>query len=173
MPPPSEGALVIERAIQIRASPGRVLSAFFQPRDLAAWWGVSNAVTVARPLAPYAVQWPPTHYTDEVLGQLGGTLHGTVMDIRDGASFFLADLYYTPPEGAPIGPMALEVEAHPLADGRTTEMRIRQSADGNGARWQRYFGVMAEGWDRALDALREHLEWAGVRPHRGSIWERR
>ena len=82
MPPPSEGALVIERAIQIRASPGRVLSAFFQPRDLAAWWGVSNAVTVARPLAPYAVQWPPTHYTDEVLGQLGGTLHGTVMDIR-------------------------------------------------------------------------------------------
>ena len=69
MPPPSEGALVIERAIQIRASPGRVLSAFFQPRDLAAWWGVSNAVTVARPLAPYAVQWPPTHYTDEVLGQ--------------------------------------------------------------------------------------------------------
>ena len=95
------------------------------------------------------------------------------MDIREGASFFLADLYYTPPEGAPIGPMALEVKAHPIEDGRTTEMSIRQSADDNGVRWQRYFGVMAEGWDRALDALREHLEWAGVRPHRGRIWERR
>jgi uncharacterized protein YndB with AHSA1/START domain len=164
--------LVLERAIRIRSTPARVLSAFFQPRDLAVWWDVSNAVTMPRPLAPYAVQWPPTHFTDDVLGRLGGTLHGTMIDYREGASFFLADLYYTPPEGGPIGPMALEIETRPVEDGRTTELVVRQSAEDAGPRWQRYFAVMGEGWERALDALREHLEWSGVRPHRGSAWGR-
>jgi hypothetical protein len=31
---------------------------------------------------------------------------------------------------------------------------------------------MAAGWERALDALREHLEWSGVRPHREGTWSR-
>ena len=167
-----EGGLVLERAIRIRSTPERVLTAFFQPRDLAAWWNVSNAVTVPRPLSPYVVQWPPTHFTDEVLGRLGGTLHGTMMDYRAGSSFFLADLYYTPPEGAPIGPMALEIRTRPIEDGRTTELVIRQSANDEGMRWQRYFAVMGGGWERALDALREHLEWSGVRPHRDRAWDR-
>ena len=167
-----DDGLILERAIRIRSTPNRVLTAFFQPRDLAAWWEVSNAVTVPRPLAPYVVQWPPTHFSDEVLGRLGGTLHGTMMDYCEGTSFFLADLYYTPPEGAPIGPMALEIQARAIEDGRSTELSIRQSAENAGARWQRYFTVMEEGWDRALEALREHLEWSCVRPHREGTWAR-
>jgi hypothetical protein len=171
MAAPADG-LVLERAIRIRSSPERVLTAFFQVRDLSVWWDVSNAVTVPRPLAPYVVQWPPTPFADDVLGRLGGTLHGTLMDYREGSSFFLADLYYTPPEGAPIGPMALEIRARPIEDGRSTELLVRQSGDDEGARWQRYFAVMAAGWERALDALREHLEWSGVRPHREGTWSR-
>jgi uncharacterized protein YndB with AHSA1/START domain len=166
-PPPDEDGLLIQRAMRIRATPARVLAAFFDPKDLAAWWDVSNAVTVARPLGPYAVQWPPTSFADEVLGKLGGTLHGTVMDFREGTSFFLAEVYYTPPEGAPIGPMAIEVQVRPLEEGRSTELAIRMSAEDEGARWQRYFAVMGDGWDRALEGLREHLEWSGLRPPRG------
>lgn len=159
--------LLLQRAMRIRSTPGRVLAAFFDPNDLAIWWETSHAVTVARPLAPYAVQWPPTSFTDEVLGKLGGTLHGTVMDVREGASFFLAEVYYTPPEGAPIGPMAIEVQVRALDEGRSTELAIRQSGDDEGPRWQRYFAIMGDGWDRALEMLKEHLEWAGVRPPRG------
>jgi uncharacterized protein YndB with AHSA1/START domain len=170
MPGPSDDALLIERTIRIRSLPDRVVAAFFDPRDLAAWWDVSNAVTVARPLAPYAIQWSPTPFADAVLGRLGGTLHGMVMDVQAGASFFLADVYYTPPEGAPIGPMALEVLARPIDEGRSTELTIRQSAEDEGERWQRYFTVMADGWDRALDALREYLEWSGVKAARSSPW---
>jgi hypothetical protein len=162
--------LLIERTIRIRSSPRRVVAAFFDPRDLLAWWDVRHAVTAPRPLAPYAVQWPPTEFTDELLGHLGGTLHGLVMDVQQEASFFLADLYYTPPAGAPIGPMALDVRAHAVEDGRTTELTLRQSADEEGERAQRCFTVMARSWDRALDALKEHLEWSGVRPARGSPW---
>src|SRR5689334_4433106 len=100
--------LEIHRVLRIRSAPARVLAAFFEPGDLAKWWDVSNAVVTARPLAPYAVQWPATSFRDEVLGRLGGTLHGMLMDYRHGSGFFLADAYYTPPETGPIGPMALE-----------------------------------------------------------------
>jgi uncharacterized protein YndB with AHSA1/START domain len=167
MPAPQDQGLVLQRAMRIRSTPARVLAAFFDPHDLTVWWEVSHAVTVARPLGPYAVQWPPTTFTDEVLGRLGGTLHGTVMDVREASGFFLADVYYTPPEGAPIGPLALEVQTRPMEDGRSTELVIRQSGADEGPRWQRYFAIMGEGWDRALDALKEHLEWSGVRPPRG------
>lgn len=157
--------------MRIRATPSRVLSAFFEPRDLEAWWEVYRSVTVARPLGPYAVQWPATDFEDDVLGRLGGTLYGTVMDFRPSSSFFVADLHYQPPQGAPLGPMALEVQTRGIEDGRSTELVVRQSTDEDGERWQRYFLVMGNGWDRALDALREHLEWSGVRPVQPRVWE--
>ena len=167
---PDKG-LVIHRVLRIRSTPGRVLGAFFEPRDLAAWWDVSQAVVAARPLAPYAIQWPATSFTDDELGRLGGTLHGTLIDYRAESSFFVADAYYTPPDTAPIGPMALDVQVRPVDDGRSTELVIRQSADDEDPRWRRYFAVMEGGWDRALEALREHLEWSGVRPHRHHTWD--
>ena len=167
-----DDGLVIRRVIRIRSAPGRVLSAFFEPRDLADWWDVLHAVTVPRPLGPYAVQWAPTSFRDEVLGRLGGTLHGSVMDFRYGEGCFLADVFYTPPDSAPIGPMAIEIEVRPLDDGRSTELAVRQSGEAEGPRARAYFAIMGEGWDRALDALREHLEWSGVKPRHGSSWER-
>jgi hypothetical protein len=77
-----EPGLVLQRAIRLRATPKRVLAAFFDPADLAVWWEVSRAVTLPCLLGPYAVQWPATEFEDEVLGKLGGTLHGVVMDYR-------------------------------------------------------------------------------------------
>lgn len=169
--PTPEPGLTLQRAMRIRATPVRVLAAFFEPRDLEAWWEVSRSVTLARPLGPYAVQWPPTDFEDEVLGKLGGTLHGTVMDVRAGTAFFVADLYYQPPLGPPLGPMALEVQTRSIEGGRSTELVVRQSTDDDGDRWRRYFMVMGHGWDRALEALREHLEWSGVRPIRAGTRE--
>jgi hypothetical protein len=165
--------LVIHRVVRIRSTPARVLNAFFDPGDLAVWWEASQAVVAARPLAPYAVQWPATPFRDEVLGRLGGTLHGMLMDYRYGSGFFLAEVYYTPPETAPIGPMALDLQVRPIEDGRTTELTLHQSAEDEEARWRHYFGIMGEAWDRALEALQVHLEWSGVRPHRSHTWEAR
>ena len=75
--------------------------------------GRSRAVTVPCPLGPTPIEWPSTEFKDEVLGRLGGTLHGMVMDYRPGASFFLAEVYWHPPDGDPIGPMALEGHVPP------------------------------------------------------------
>ncbi|HTM32411.1 MAG TPA: hypothetical protein VL263_13965 [Vicinamibacterales bacterium] len=168
-----EPGLIVRRVVRIRATPARVLSAFFEPDELARWWDVSHAVVTPRPLTPYAVQWPATSFRDEVLGRLGGTLHGMLLDYQHGAGFFIADAYYTPPETGPIGPMAIEIQVRPLEEGRSTELTVRQSAEEEEARWRHYFAIVGDGWDRALEGLREHLEWSGTRPHRSHTWEER
>ena len=111
------------------------MAAFFDTKDLAGWWQVVRAVTVARPLGMYAIEWESTPFKDEVLGRLGGTFHGTIIDYRPNAAFFIAEAYWQPPEGEPIGPMALEVHCRPHGNGRSTMLTVRQSGEGEGPRW--------------------------------------
>ena len=93
----------------IAAPPALVLKAFFDADALGAWWQVTRSVTTPRALGPYAIEWPPTDFRDDMLGRLGGVFRGTVMQFAPGAGFFVADAYWLPPDGDPIGPMALDV----------------------------------------------------------------
>ena len=140
----------------ITAAPSRVLAAFFEPTALAAWWLTSRSVTVPQPLGVYAVEWEPTPFRDEVLGPLGGAFHGTVMEHRKNREFFVADAYWLPPEGPPLGPMALEVTCR--IEGPATRVRVRQSGRGTGTRWERYFGVIGPGWMTSLRSLKSYIE---------------
>jgi uncharacterized protein YndB with AHSA1/START domain len=149
--------LNFERAVVVEAPPERVLAAFFDPDDLAEWWQAVRSVTVPRTLGMYAIEWHTTEVRDVLLGRLGGAFHGTVMDYRPGEEFFVADAYWSPPDGDPIGPMAMEVRCAP--DGpRATRLVVRQSADDEGPRWRRYFEVVAAGWQQALADLKQYLE---------------
>jgi uncharacterized protein YndB with AHSA1/START domain len=150
-------SLQVERSVVVQAAPDRVLAAFFNPADLSQWWQVVRSVTVPRALGTYAVEWRSTEFRDEVLGRLGGAFHGTVIDYRPGAEFFVADAYWHPPDGDPIGPMALEVRctAH---EGPHTTLHVRQSADYEGVRWERYFEIVEAGWQRALADLQVYLD---------------
>jgi uncharacterized protein YndB with AHSA1/START domain len=49
----------------ISAPPAAVLDAFFEPEALAAWWDVTRAICVPRPLGGYALEWAPTDWRDE------------------------------------------------------------------------------------------------------------
>jgi uncharacterized protein YndB with AHSA1/START domain len=158
--------LQVEFSIVVQAPPERVLRAFFDADDLAEWWQVSRSVTVPRPLGTYAVEWRTTEFRDEILGRLGGAFHGTVMDYRPGRDFFIADAYWSPPDGDPIGPMALEVRCQPHDDPQVTSLVLRQSGEDEGLRWQRYFEVVAGGWPRALAGLKEYLAAEALRKTR-------
>lgn len=140
----------------IVAPPLKVIDAFFRPEALQAWWGTVRSVCIPRPLGSYAVEWAPTEWQDDVLGRLGGTLHGTVMEFKPGREFFLADVYWLAPDGDPIGPMAIEVTCHKHAWG--ADLRLRQSGHEPAPRWNRYYDVIAPGWIRALDSLKTYLE---------------
>ena len=142
----------------IQAPPARVLAAFFSDADLTGWWQVVRTVAVPRPLGLYAVEWPTTDFRDELLGRLGGTFHGTIIDYRPNAAFFIADAFWQPPDGDPIGPMALEVHCRPHDNGRQTMVTVRQSGEGTGPRWQRYFHIMERGWEAALQELKVYID---------------
>ena len=117
----------------------------------------------------YAVEWDPTDWRDDLLGPLGGTFHGTVMEFRPGHEFFVADVYWLPPEGDPIGPMALEATCQSAGRPRTApaaSVGLRR----NSPRWSRYYDIVSANWVPALEALKKYLEdrWA-VRGS-GSFW---
>lgn len=145
-----------EHAVTVAAEPADVLAAFFDPDLLRHWWQVERSVTTPRPLGVYALSWPPTTVDDPLLGRLGGTFYGTVIDYREGREFFLADAYWLPPDGDPIGPMALHVTCEATPGG--TRLMLRQSGCDDSPRWRRFYGVIAGGWRQSLELLRDYLE---------------
>jgi uncharacterized protein YndB with AHSA1/START domain len=158
--------LDVTRTQLISAPPARVIAAFFDEGDLKSWWQVTRALTVPRSLGMYAIEWESTDFNDDVLGRLGGTFHGTIVDYRANSAFFLAEAFWQPPDGAPIGPMALEVQARPHGNGRQTMLTIRQSGEGEGPRWDRYFQIMDRGWEGALLELKDFMDREAQRTRR-------
>ena len=167
-PAMSKGGPGLDIAIVIAAPPSRVLKAFFEHEALNAWWQVARSVTTPRMLGPYALEWPPTDFRDAVLGRLGGVFRGTVMQFQEGRGFFVADAFWLPPDGDPIGPMSLEVACVPVEhpnDGRlrpagaaATRVRVTQNGFEESVRWRRYYEVVSDGWNRALESLKSLLE---------------
>ena len=90
----------------IRAMPRVVIDAFFDGSALSSWWPATRSVTTPRPLGPYAIEWM-TETRDEVLGRFGGVFRGTVMHIENTRGFFVADVFWLPPNGTPIGPIGV------------------------------------------------------------------
>ena len=150
----------LDVSARIGAPPQRILRAFFEPQALSAWWQAAHAITTPRVLGPYVVSWETTEFHDEVLGRLGGVLRGTVMQFQADRGFFVADVFWLPPDGDPIGPMAFEVVCTPDGTNGTaaTHVRVTQEGYEESDRWRRYYEVIGSGWERALVSLKALLE---------------
>ena len=145
-----------EYSLLVNAAPTRVLSAFFDPRALAVWWQAARSVTTPRPMGVYAVEWPPTVDADDLLGRLGGVFTGRVMEYLPGREAFIADAWWLPPDGDPIGPMALVISCG--MSGPVCKLVVKQTGFEDTPRWRRYYDVISGGWLTSLAALKEHLE---------------
>jgi len=147
----------VDLSVRIAAPPALVLRAFFDADALGAWWQVARAVTTPRTLGAYAIEWAPTQFRDEVLGRLGGVFRGTVMQFDAGRGFFVADAFWLPPDGDPIGPMALTVTVD-AGPGGVSQVHVVQRGFEESERWRRYYDVITQGWERALASLKSLLE---------------
>ena len=145
-----------EQELVIGADPAAVFRCFFAPEALRAWWQAARSVTTPVPFGVYAVEWATTPYRDDLLGALGGVFHGTVVDVKPGKSFLVADAWWVPPEGDPIGPMALEVSCEAVSAG--CRLKVRQSGYDPSPRWRRYYAVVSRGWQISLIALKRYTE---------------
>lgn len=150
-----------EQHLVIAASPETVFACFFKPEALRAWWQVVRSVTTPVPLGVYAVEWAPTPFRDDILGVLGGVFHGTVVEVRERHAFCVAEAYWVPPQGEPIGPMALEINCNP--DPAGCRLHVRQNGFEPAPRWRRYYAVTARGWQVSLIALKRYAEDGGAR----------
>lgn len=152
---------VLDVSVDISATPRVVLDAFFDAAALHRWCGTVRSVTLPRMLGPWVLEWPVADTRDELLGPLGGCLRGTVMQFEPTRGFFVADVYWLPPESGPVGPMALDVACTLglTADGRpATRLRMTQTGFEESARWRRYYEVVGTGWLHALESLKVLLE---------------
>ena len=150
------GSPEFEHSLLINAAPTRVLMAFFDPVALANWWQVARSVTTPRAMGVFAVEWPPTSDSDEVLGRLGGVFCGRVMEFLSGREAFIADAWWLPPDGEPIGPMALEVTCRMA--GPACRLQVKQTGFEENPRWRRYYALIASGWRSSLAALKDYVE---------------
>jgi uncharacterized protein YndB with AHSA1/START domain len=153
---PAEPSPEFAYGLLINAAPTRVLAAFFDPRALETWWQVTRSVTAARPMGVYAVEWSPTADGDDILGRLGGVFCGRVMEYKPGQELFIADAWWLPPDGDPIGPMALSVTCRMA--GPACRLEVKQTGFEDTPRWRRYYAVIAGGWKSSLAALKEYAE---------------
>jgi uncharacterized protein YndB with AHSA1/START domain len=154
--PLSEPEGHFEQHLVIAAPPEAVFACFFNPEALRAWWQAARSVTTPVPLGIYAIEWATTPFRDDVLGALGGVFHGTVVDVRGRHEFFVANAYWVPPQGEPIGPMALEIACNPDPGG--CRLHVRQDGFEPSPRWKRYYAVVARGWQVSLIALKRYAE---------------
>jgi uncharacterized protein YndB with AHSA1/START domain len=151
----------LDIAVEISATPRVVLDAFFDPARLNVWCGTVRSVTAAKSLGPYALEWPVAGERDDILGRLGGFMRGTVMQFEPTRGFFVADVFWLPPDSGPVGPMALDVTCTLCltSDGRpATRLRMLQTGYEESARWRRYYEVVGSGWLRSLESLKHLLE---------------
>jgi uncharacterized protein YndB with AHSA1/START domain len=149
--------------LTIAAPPTAVIDAFFDHDALAVWWKAVRSLCVPRPLGSYAIEWTPSEWKDEVLGRLGGAFRGTVIEFKPGREFFVADAYWLPPDGDPLGPMALQGHCTPQGD--RSVLIVRQSGGDEGRRWSRYYEVISTGFALALGEMKTYVEaQQGVRP---------
>lgn len=145
-----------EYSLLVNAAPTRVLAAFFDPQALASWWQAARSVTTPRPFGVYAVEWLPSPEADDILGRLGGVFYGRVIDYFPGRELFIADAWWLPPDGDPIGPMALAVSV--AMSGPVCRLQVKQSGFEETPRWRRYYAVIASGWRSSLVALKSYVE---------------
>jgi uncharacterized protein YndB with AHSA1/START domain len=151
--PPGER---FEQSLFIAAPPPVVYQCFFSAEALKTWWQAIRSVTTPIPFGVYAVEWATTPYRDDLLGPLGGVFHGTVIDVRPGVEFLVADCWWVPPEGSPLGPMALHV--HCQSEGTGCRVHVRQDGYEAAARWRRYYAVVSRGWQVSLAGLKRYAE---------------
>lgn len=162
---PKPSAERFEQRIAISAPSAVVFDCFFSSNALRVWWQAARAITTPVALGVYAIEWAPTVHQDDVLGTLGGVFHGTVIEARRGHGFLVADAYWVPPTGQPLGPMVLQVDIKAAEGG--CQVSVRQDGYEQSERWARYYEVIANGWHVSLAALKRYAEGDGSRVRKG------
>ena len=156
-----EQSLKLDVTLEMLAPVEKAFQAFFDSVARGEWLSTTRAIAVPRLLGPYVLEWPISTDRDEVLGRTGGVFRATVMHIEPNDHVFLADAFWLPPDGGPLGPLAVQITFTPKAtpEGRQSALvRVVMTGFDDGVRWRRYLGLATSQWQKALGDLKTLLE---------------
>ena len=122
------------------------------------WWRVTRAFTVARPLGMYAIEWESTDFKDEVLGRLGGAFHGTMIDLPPERRVLPRRRLLAAARWRADRPDGARGALPPARQRPPTMLTVKQSGEGEGPRWERYFAIMSRGWEGALREMKAYID---------------
>jgi len=149
----------LTQSLSIAAPAEVVLDAFFDADALASWWQARRSLCMPRMLGCYAIEWDTPGSRDDLLGPLSGVFHGTIVDWIPGREALVADAYWLPEIGDPIGPMNFEIRCVTGASGTALSLRqSSQSGSDDNPRWTRYCEILERSLPAALGELKRYLE---------------
>ena len=119
-------------------------------RRAGAWWQVAHSVTTPRALGPYAIEWTPTDFCDDVLGRLGGVFRGTVMQVEPGRGLLRRRRVLAAARRRSDRTDGARSHAEGRKPAARRDLRVTQTGFEESARWRRYYEVIGFGWERAL-----------------------
>ncbi|MFQ5601467.1 MAG: hypothetical protein ACE5G2_13060 [Candidatus Krumholzibacteriia bacterium] len=156
---PNPGSFEYEKVIN--ATGMQVLFAFLDVVAIKTWWGASNVVVEPRPGGLLLVEWEPGHGgEDDLLGPLGGVLGGILDKSQAGYFVHFGALHWLSPRGESFGPTRLEINVTSRGDprNRPTLVRIVGSAFQSSDKWDRYFELTKQGWQKTSADLKTWCE---------------
>lgn len=133
----------------VPVGPERALTAFLDPADLAAWWGVERALVEPRPGGVYSLAWgvTPAGFRYVATGVIGEYDPGRCLRI---------DHYtYFNPDRPILGAMRLCIRVG--QEGGGTRLDLTQDGYRDGTDWDWYHEAVRAAWPVALRALEAHL----------------
>lgn len=145
----------------IRASSMQVLFAFLDAEAIKTWWNARNAVIQPRPGGLLVVEWEPGQGgEDDLLGPMGGILAGVLDRAQAGHFVHFGALHWLSPRGEVFGPTRLEIDVQSKGDPRRSPTLVTVVGCGyqSDARWDRYFAIMRDAWEKTLADLKTWCE---------------
>ena len=140
----------VEAEIEIKASPGMIISAFTDPRMLKDWWGVERHLIQLKQGGLYSLAWNISK------SGFGYVSTGIVREYKADKKLHIEDFAYFNPERDILGPMSLLITASATSQGSV--LYICQDGYQQGADWEWYHQAVQQAWPKALESIKNYIE---------------
>ena len=141
---------IVQCAIEIKASPKKILTAFLDAESLKKWWGVERCLIEPFPGGVYTLAW---NISESGFGFISS---GTITKYNPKRSLTIKNFVYLNPSKPMFGPMRLRIRVKKESD--HSLITLIQDGYKEGPLWDWYYNAVQNAWPQVLESLKSYLE---------------